>query len=86
MECARAEGAKAGFAAEHTKECLQMPDCAKGGYGVLTDDKKIIMFDAASNEQAKKFIAALKQAKDVKVTVTGARNGDSMTVSKIELQ
>ena len=63
-----------------------MPDCAKTGYGVLTDDKKVIRFDAAGNGQAKKFIAALKKDKDIRVTVTGARNGDSMTVSKIELQ
>ncbi len=86
LECGRAEGQNAGFGAGHTKECLQMPDCAKSGYGVLTDDKKIIVFDTAGNEQAKKFIVALQQTKDVKVTVTGARNGNSMTVSKIELQ
>src|SRR5262244_2013481 len=86
LECARAEGAKAGFGAEHTKECLQMPDCVKGGYGVLTPDKKIIRFDNAGNDQAKKFIATMKKEKDIKVTVTGAVTGGSMTVSKIESQ
>jgi len=30
--------------AKHSKDCLQMDECAKSGYGVLTDDKKIIMF------------------------------------------
>ena len=80
------EGKAANFGAEHTKECLQMPDCVKTGYGVLTPDKKIVRFDAAGNEQAKKFIADLKKEKDVRVTVTGAVTGGSMSVSKIELQ
>jgi hypothetical protein len=86
LACAAEEGQKADFGPKHTKDCLQMPDCAKGGYGVLTDDKKVIRFDNASNEQAKKFIAALTKPKDIKVTVTGTVNGETMSVSKIELQ
>jgi hypothetical protein len=86
IACAHEDGAKPGFGAKHTKECLQMPDCVNSGYGVLTDDKKVIRFDKAGNEQAKKFIADLKKNNDIKVTVTGAVTGDSMTVSKIESQ
>jgi len=86
LECAREDGQKAGFGAKHSKDCLQMPDCEKGGYGLLTDDKKIIRFDNAGNDQAKKFIADLKKEKDIRVVVTGSMSGSSMTVSKIELQ
>ena len=86
LACAQEEGQKDGFGASHTKDCLQMADCVKSGYGVLTADKKIVRFDAAGNEKAKKFIADLKQAKDIKVAVTGTQNGSSMTVNKIELQ
>lgn len=86
IACGQEDGSKPGFGAKHTKECLQMPDCVSSGYGVLTDDKKIIRFDKAGNDQAKKFIDDLKKESDVKVTVTGAVSGDSMTVSKIELQ
>jgi hypothetical protein len=86
IACGQEDGSKPGFGAKHTKECLEMPDCANSGYGVLTDDKKVIRFDKAGNEQAKKFIADLKKNNDIKVTVTGAVTGDSMTVSKIELQ
>ena len=79
--------AEADFKADkHSKDCLQMPDCVKSGYAVLTDDKKVIAFDQAGNAQAKKFIAGLKKDKDIKVAVTGSVNGDTMTVSKIELQ
>jgi hypothetical protein len=86
IACASEEGQRANFGVKHSKDCLQMPDCAKSGYGLLTDDKKIIKFDAASNEKAKQFIADLKKAKDIKVNVTGTVNGEHMTVSKIELQ
>ena len=83
----RACSAESDFKPEkHSKDCLQMPDCVKSGYAVLTEDKKVIKFDKAGNAQAKKFIASLKKEKDIKVAVTGSVNGDTMTVSKIELQ
>lgn len=63
-----------------------MPDCERSGYGLLTDSKKIIKFDSASNAKAKQFIAGLKKNNDIKVNVTGTLNGERMTVSKIELQ
>jgi hypothetical protein len=86
LACAREDGSKAGFGAKHSKDCLQMPDCEKSGYGVMTADKKVIRFDKAGNDQAKKFIAEMKKAKDIQVEVTGAVTGDTMTVSKIVLQ
>ena len=86
LACASEEGQKPGFGAKHSKDCLQMPDCAKSGYGVLTDDKKVIKFDAASNAKAKQFIAGMKKNKDIKVNVTGTVDGEKMAVSKIELQ
>jgi len=86
LACAAEEGQKPGFGAKHTKDCLEMDDCAKSGYGILTDDRKVIKFDQASNAQAKKFIADLKKTKDIKVNVTGTVKGDTITVSKIALQ
>jgi hypothetical protein len=86
LSCAAEEGSKPGFGAKHSKSCLQMDECVKSGYGVLTDDHKVIKFDKASNEQAKKFIADLKKTKDIKVNVTGNLNGDMITVNKMELQ
>lgn len=86
LSCAKEEGSKPGFGAKHDKDCLQMPDCEKSGYGVLTADKKVVRFDTSGNEQAKKFIAASKKTKDFRVNVTGDVKGDSMTVQKIELQ
>lgn len=86
VACASTDGSKPGFGASHDRSCLQMPDCSRSGYAVMTGDKKIIKFDAAGNQQAKKFISTLKKEDDIKVTVTGSVSGESMTVSKIELQ
>jgi hypothetical protein len=86
VECAREEGQRPDFGKTHAKQCLQMPSCVDSGYGVLTDDKKIIKFDKAGNAEAKKFISTLTKNNDIKVTVTGSVTGEEMTVSKIELQ
>ena len=86
ISCAEDEGQNPGFGAAHTRQCLQMQDCADSGYGVLTSDKKVIRFDKAGNDAAKKFIAGITKPSDLRVTVTGNVNGDQMTVSKIELQ
>lgn len=84
--CGNSEGSRPDFGALHSKACLQMPECEQSGYGVLTPDNKVIRFDPAGNDQAKKFIAELKKTTDIKVAVTGSRSGETMTVSKIELQ
>jgi len=86
LSCAAEGAGQPGFGAKHSKSCLQMDECAKSGYGVLTDDNKVIRFDKASNDQARKFIADLKKTKDIKVNVTGSLNGDTIAVYKMELQ
>lgn len=86
LACAAEEGTKPGFGAKHSKGCLQMAECVKGGYGILTSDNKVVKFDKAGNEQAKKFIAEMNKEKDIRVNVTGDVKGDTMSVSKIELQ
>jgi hypothetical protein len=86
IACGTEEGSRPDFGIKHTKGCLQMPECEKSGYGVLTPDHNVIRFDYPGNQRAKQFIAELKKNNDVKVAVTGAVSGGMMTVSKIELQ
>src|SRR6267142_633339 len=45
---------KAGFAASHGKDCLEMPECAESGYAIVTSDNKVIKFDSKGNETARK--------------------------------
>jgi hypothetical protein len=86
LACAKEGATKPGWGPKHTRNCLQMPNCEASGYGVMTEDRKVIRFDKAGSEEAKKFIEATKKDNDFKVTVTGAVSGDTMSVSKIELQ
>ncbi|MGH9509810.1 MAG: hypothetical protein ACRD2Q_12320 [Terriglobales bacterium] len=74
------------FGAKHSKECLQMADCVKSGYAVLTAEKKVIKFDAKGNEEAKKAIAASSKDKDFKVTVSGVVEGDSIAVASLQIE
>jgi hypothetical protein len=69
----------------HTRQCLQMPDCQRSGYGLLTDDKKILRFDAAGNDQVKQLIASTDQPKDFRITVSGRVQKDQIEVSKLTL-
>ncbi len=73
-------------AAKHDKECLQMADCVKSGYAVLTADKKVIKFDAKGNEEAKKAIAASSKDKDFKVSVSGVVSGDTIAVASLQIE
>ena len=72
--------------AAHSKTCLRSPACSDGGYGVLTEDKRFIIFDGSGNEKARKLIEETSKETDIQVTVTGAVDGNKMSVSKIELQ
>lgn len=88
LACAKenAEKPDPKFPAKHSRDCLQMPECVRAGYGVMTADKKVIKFDKAGNARAKKFIATMKKDKDITVTVSGNVKGDTMTVTKIALR
>ena len=77
---------KHALAASHSKACLQVPNCADSGYGVVTEDKQFIKFDQDGNEKVRKFVTGIDKKNDIRVTVTGTVDSDTMTVSKIELQ
>lgn len=88
LACAAENSARpdAKFGANHDKSCLQMPDCQKAGYGVLTSDNKVLRFDSNGNEQAKKFIEMTNKYKDWKVTVSGPVQGNTIAVNSLMLQ
>ncbi len=86
VACSGRKARKPGSAVGHTKTCLRTPACEESGYAVLTDDNQVIKFDHDGNERAKKFLVDLTKDDHIQVTVTGAVDGDHMTVSKIELQ
>jgi DMSO/TMAO reductase YedYZ molybdopterin-dependent catalytic subunit len=81
-----AQHPKPDFGAKHGKSCLTMEDCEKSGYAVLTNDNKVVKFDAEGNKQAAALIKKTDKNKDWRVTVTGELKGDTIAVSSMELQ
>jgi len=73
-------------AVAHDRDCALMPPCQQSGYGVYTADNKYLTFDGAGNTKA---ITALKNSKkkdDLKVTVTGDVQGDTIKVANLKLR
>ncbi len=68
----------------HDKDCLQMDDCVKSGYGVVTPDGKFVVFDAKGNKDAAAWIKTTKQKTNIQVTVTGTMDKNVLKVSEIK--
>jgi hypothetical protein len=68
----------------HDKDCNQMADCAKSGYGVVTDDGKFVAFDAKGNKDAVAWLKATKQKTNLKVTVTGTMEKNVLKVDTLK--
>ena len=71
---------------QHSKECFQMPKCVKSGFAVLTSDDRVLKFDAAGNELAKKLIAASDKSKDWRIKVRGKMDGELLHVTRLQLE
>jgi len=69
--------------AEHTKKCAM--GCAKSGFGLVTPDGKFLKFDEAGNAKAMAALKATAKDKDLKATVTGTEDGDTLKVDSISL-
>ena len=71
---------------EHSKSCLEMPDCIRSGYAIVTADGKVYKMDPASNESTTKWIAATSRDADWRVNVKGRVQDGLLDVGKIQLQ
>jgi len=68
----------------HTTKCAV--GCAKSGYGLVLSDGKFVKFDEGGNAKALAALKSTSKEKDLKAKVNGALDGDTVTVSSIELQ
>ncbi len=71
---------------EHTKDCLQMPDCTKSGYSIVTDAGSVYPLDADSNTKVVAWIDATQKDADWQVDVKGRWLDGKLAIKKIELQ
>jgi transcriptional regulator GlxA family with amidase domain len=70
----------------HTTECALRPDCRATGYGLLLSDGRFLPFDSSGSKRAVAVLKATQKKNDLKASVKGRRNGDSITVESLELQ
>jgi hypothetical protein len=83
--CAGNHATEPGYAANHEKQCNLMAGCVKSGFSLITADSKVLKFDQKGNDQALALIKAYDKEKDMKVTVVGKLDGQTLTVSSIKL-
>ena len=67
----------------HTKSCAT--NCAKGGYGIYTEDGKFLKFDATGNKQFADALAKTSKNDHLRVNVTGEQSGDTIKVASVSL-
>lgn len=70
-------------AAAHTKKCALEDMCAPSGYGVFSEGAWY-KFDAAGDKKAKSLIEKTKRKDNIRVVVTGTKDGDNFAVLSIK--
>ncbi len=70
------------FAAEHTKECAQMEECVKSGYGIFANGQWF-PFDAKGNELAKALFEKTQKKDHIKMTVEGMKHDGKILVQTL---
>ena len=83
--CASNHYTEADYGTNHEKSCSLMPGCIESGYALITDDRRVLKFDASGNEKALTLIKATDKAKDWKVVVAGKVDGQTIAVDSITL-
>ncbi|HYK35082.1 hypothetical protein [Alloacidobacterium sp.] len=67
----------------HTRDCALQ--CAKSGFGIVTNDQKFLKFDAAGNAKILEALKASDKKDHLRVNVDGEVQGDTLKVSSIKL-
>jgi hypothetical protein len=67
----------------HTRECALA--CQKGGFGILTPDKKFLKFDAEGNSKIIEELKASDKTDHLRVNVTGEVEGGTLKVASVQL-
>lgn len=70
-------------ATKHTTKCALA--CADSGMGLLMSDGTFVKFDKEGNDKAIAALKGTKKSADLKATVTGTKEGDTLKVDSISL-
>ena len=67
----------------HTRACALK--CEKSGFGIVTQDKQFLKFDAEGNARIAEALKASDKKDHLRVDVSGDVQGDTLKVSSIKL-
>lgn len=67
----------------HTRACALK--CSASGYGIITQNKQFLKFDAAGNAKISQALQASDKKDHLRVDVTGDLQGDTLKVTSIKL-
>ena len=67
----------------HTRACALK--CEKSGFGIVTQDKHFLKFDAEGNSKIVEALKASDKKDHLRVDVTGDVQGDTLKVTSIKL-
>ncbi|SRR5579871_6352150 len=67
----------------HTRQCAL--GCAKSGFAVVLSDGKFLKLDEGGNAKALAALKASTKEKDLKVTVSGKLDGETIEVDSLNL-
>ena len=67
----------------HTRACALK--CEKSGYGIVTQDKHFLKFDAEGNTKIVEALKASDKKDHLRVDVSGDVQGDTLKVTSIKL-
>lgn len=81
--CGEKGAANAEKVASHKVICAKMDNCKESGFGIVSDGK-FLKFDKAGDEKAWAVLEKTSKTHDLQVTVTGALEGNTLKVTKIE--
>ena len=70
--------------AKHTKKCAM--GCKSGGYGIVLSDGKFVKFNEAGNTKAVAALEKTTKEADLKATVSGKLEGETIAVDSINIQ
>lgn len=71
---------------KHTKKCMQMPICDRSGFGLLTDQSELLVFDEEGNRKVRLLLQQTNLETHLRAVVAGTKSNDVVKVSKIKLQ
>ena len=87
LTCARERKAEEkDLGLKHTKKCMQMPDCDRSGFGLLTATNDVLIFDEESNQKVRALLQQSTQRADLQVVVQGTKANDTLHIKSIRLK